>query len=541
MSKFSDVVIDETELENGFSAQDIFSNSECLGITFDDLITLPGEIDFSVEECELKSKLTRNIQLNFPLCSSPMDTVTEVSMAIGMALNGGIGIIHANCDVDTQVAMVEKVKMYENGFILNPAVLSPQDIVSDLDILRKERKISGVPVTEDGRMGSRLVGLISNRDTDFLSDRTRSIAELMTPIEKLVTGRYPGTIEDANNILRVSKKGYLPLIDENGNLKALTTRSDLKKNKANPWASKDKNGKLLVGAAVRAGARDELDMYRVEMLFEAGVDVIVLDAQNGDCDLQVAFLQEIKRRYPKLDVIAGNVVRSAQAKVLLDAGADGIRVGMGVGSVATTQLVKAVGRAQLSCIYAVSRIAKSYGVPVIADGGIKNTGCLIKALSIGASVVMMGHMLAGVEESPGDYFFQNGVRLKNYRANFIPVTAAPTTGMASPSRSNRKHLTPSRFENSEHQSAVAAAAAALQARMANGVSGTVIDKGPLNRYVPYLLQSIRHGMQDMGTRSITDLHAQVYSGKLRFELRSASAQKEGGVHDLHSFSQRLYA
>ncbi|OYX41106.1 hypothetical protein B7Y94_05575, partial [Candidatus Saccharibacteria bacterium 32-49-12] len=168
--------------KTGFLAQDIFSNSECLGITFDDLITLPGEIDFSVEDCDLRSKLTRNIQLNFPLCSSPMDTVTEVSMAIGMALNGGIGIIHANCDVDTQVAMVEKVKMYENGFILNPAVLSPQDIVSDLDILRKERKISGVPVTEDGRMGSRLVGLISNRDTDFISDRTKSIAELMTPI-----------------------------------------------------------------------------------------------------------------------------------------------------------------------------------------------------------------------------------------------------------------------------------------------------------------------------------------------------------------------
>jgi len=178
---------------------------------------------------------------------------------------------------------------------------------------------------------------------------------------------------------------------------------------------------------------------------------------------------------------------------------------------------------------------------VIADGGIKNTGCIIKALSIGASVVMMGHMLAGVEESPGDYFFQNGVRLKNYRANFIGNGAGPMpSGMASPARSNRKHLTPGRAEG-ESQTAMAVAAAALQARMANGVSGTVIDKGPLNRYVPYLLQSIRHGMQDMGTRSITDLHEQMYSGALRFELRSTSAQKEGGVHDLHSFSQRLYA
>lgn len=204
MSAFAkDVIIDESELENGFSALEIFSNAECLGITFDDLITLPGEIDFSVEDVGLQSKLTKNIKLNFPLCSSPMDTVTEHSMAIGMALNGGIGIIHANCSIEEQVAMVQQVKMYENGFIMNPAVLSPNDIVSDLDSLRKERKISGVPVTIDGKHGSKLVGLISNRDTDFLDNRTASISELMTPIDKLVTGKYPISIEEANNILRV--------------------------------------------------------------------------------------------------------------------------------------------------------------------------------------------------------------------------------------------------------------------------------------------------------------------------------------------------
>jgi IMP dehydrogenase len=205
MSGFSsDLVIDEAELENGFTALEVFSNSECLGITFDDLITLPGEIDFSVEDVDLQSKLTKNIKLNFPLCSSPMDTVTEHAMAIGMALNGGIGIIHANCAIEEQVAMVQKVKMYENGFIMNPAVLSPNDIVSDLDILRSEKKISGVPVTIDGKHGSKLVGLISNRDTDFLADRTKKISELMTPIERLVTGKYPISIEEANSILRVS-------------------------------------------------------------------------------------------------------------------------------------------------------------------------------------------------------------------------------------------------------------------------------------------------------------------------------------------------
>lgn len=338
-------------------------------------------------------------------------------------------------------------------------------------------------------------------------------------------------------------------MDEEGNLRALTTRSDLKKNKAHPMASKDANGKLLVGAAIRAGAQDEVDMYRVECLHEAGCDVIVLDAQNGDCDTQVTYIREIKDRYPGLDVIAGNVVRSAQAKALLEAGADGIRVGMGVGSIATTQVVKAVGRAQLSCIYACARIAKSYGVPVIADGGIKNTGCLIKALSIGASVVMMGHLLAGVEESPGEYFFQNGVRLKNYRASYTGAPSINPPLLSSPARPSRKGLGVSSpaygGQGADGEAGAAssmAAAMASHARLsASGVSGTVIDKGPLNRYVPYLLQSIRHGMQDMGTRSITDLHEQMYGGRVRFELRSASAQKEGGVHDLHSFTQRLYA
>jgi IMP dehydrogenase len=351
-----------------------------------------------------------------------------------------------------------------------------------------------------------------------------------------------------------SKKGYLPLVDVNGNLRALTTRSDLKKNKAYPMASKDAQGKLLVGAAVRAAAHDELDMYRVECLCEAGCNVIVLDAQNGDCDVQVEYLMEIKRSFPGVDVVAGNVVRTSQAKALLEAGADALRVGMGVGSVATTQLVKAVGRAQLSCIYACARIARRYGVPVIADGGIKNTGCIIKALSIGASVVMMGHLLAGVEESPGEYFFQNGVRLKNYRANFIgvPLSAdvasagAPST--SSPSRQNRKSLGTGSPSRSTAATATAAAAEDYAGqihmnaiRIASGVSGTVVDKGPLNRYVPYLLQSIRHGLQDMGTASMTALHEQMYGGQVRFELRSTSAQKEGGVHDLHSFSQRLYA
>jgi IMP dehydrogenase len=283
----------------------------------------------------------------------------------------------------------------------------------------------------------------------------------------------------------------------------LTTRTDLQKNSAYPLASKDAQGRLLVGAAVRASSRDSVDVKRIDALVHAGVDIIVLDSQNGDSDLQVEYIKTIKQRHPQVDVIAGNVARISQAKHLLEAGADGLRVGMGVGSVATTQLVKAVGRAQLTAIYCCARIARAYGVPVIADGGIKNTGCIIKALAIGASAVMMGSLLAGVDESPGEYFYQNGTRLKQYRANYIN-DGSPQT-------------------------------------VVSGVKGAVVDKGPLNRYIPYLAQSIRHGLQDLGTISLKLMWEELYSGKLRFEVRSMSAQREGGVHDLHSFSQRLFA
>ena len=316
-------------------------------------------------------------------------------------------------------------------------------------------------------------------------------------------------------------------MDAAGNLRALTTRTDLKKKQAFPLATTDKAGKLIVGAAVRANGTGDLEFARISALHNAGCNIIILDAQNGDNHQQVELIKLIKKEYPSLDVIAGNVVRVSQAKSLLDAGADALRIGMGVGSVATTQLVKAVGRAQLSSIYACALLAKQYGVPVIADGGICNTGCLIKALAIGASCVMMGSLLAGVDESPGDYFFQDGMRLKHYRGNFSPV---PAKFCPSPTRaSGVRHSIGSAFET------------APEFRLASGVSGAVVDKGPLTQYFPYLCQSVRHGLQDMGVMSLTQTWEQLYKGELRFEVRSPSAQKEGGVHDLHSFQQRLYA
>ena len=279
---------------------------------------------------------------------------------------------------------------------------------------------------------------------------------------------------------------------------------------------------------MKASNTDEVDVHRIQSLYAAGCNIICLEAQNGDNDVQVDYIRLIKSTYPGMDVLAGNVVRISQAKVLLDAGADGLRIGMGVGSVATTQMVKAVGRAQLSSIYSCALYANRYGVPVIADGGIKNTGCIIKALAIGAQCVMMGSLLAGVDESPGDYFFQDGKRLKHYRGTFsrgiMPSgsNAAPLSPRQHPGRSGKGEEAPAMI-------------------LPSGVSGAVVDKGPLGRYFPYLCQSVRHGLQDMGTKSLVIMREGLYNGVLRFEIRSPSAQREGGIHDLHSFQQRLYA
>jgi IMP dehydrogenase len=531
---FAGVVVGEEDLVNGYSAAEIFSGRNKQGMTFDDIITLPGAIDFGVGDVDLTTQLTKNISMKAPLCSSPMDTVTGSRMAIGMALNGGIGFIHHACCAEEQAAMVEQVKNYENGFIVAPAVLAPHDLVSDLDVLQSERNISGVPVTEDGRMGSRLLGLVSNRDVDFLEDRQVKLSEVMTPIGKLVCGKYPLSIAEANGLLQQSKKGYLPIVDDEGSLRALTTRTDLLKNRDWPTSSKGNDGKLLVGAAVRASHADELDKMRLSALYKAGCDVVVLDSTNGDNSAQIKAVKYIKEHFPNMDVIAGNVARMSQAKDLLEAGADGLRVGSGAGSVSTTQLVTAVGRAQVSAVYYCARLAKDYGVPVIADGGVKNTGCIIKALSMGASVVMMGSMLAGVDESPGEYFFSEGLRLKHYRGN---SSRHAIESQGTPSSPRRGH---SRSASIASQEPVGESAPSTF-QVPSGVSGAVVDKGPLNRYIPYLCQSVRHGLQDMGTVSLELMWEQLYSGVLRFELRSPSAQREGGVHDLHSFSQMHFA
>jgi len=350
--------------------------------------------------------------------------------------------------------------------------------------------------------------MVSNRDVDFVEDVDKPLHEVMT--RNVIVGQEPCTLKEANIILRDSKKGKLPIVGANFELVSLISRNDLKKNRDFPNASLDENKRLLVGASI--GTRPK-DRERLQLLVKEGVDFIVIDSSQGDSVFQYEMVKHIKDTYPRVQVIGGNVVTSQQSLHLIRAGVDGLRVGMGVGSICTTQEVCAVGRAQASAVYNTSKIAAKYGVPIIADGGVSSSGHIIKALSLGASCVMMGSMLAGTEESPGSFFFQDGVRLKKYR------------GMGSIEAMTKGSDTRYFAEGKE------------TIKVAQGVSGAVVDKGSVSRYVPYLRQSVAIGLQDLGVDSVQMLHSLMRNGELRFELRTHAAQREGSVHSLFSYQK----
>ena len=498
---------DALHLADGLSAEALFAKG--MGLTYNDIILLPGHIDFAVHDVQLTSRISKTISLNTPIVSSPMDTVTEANMAIHMALLGGMGIIHYNNTISEQAQEVRHVKRFKNGFITDPIVLTPGHKVSDVDRIREQFGFSGVPITETGRMGGKLLGIVTSRDVDFVVDRETPLAEVMSTA--LMTAREGVPLEEAYHALEQSKKGKLPIVNEAFELVSLMSRTDLRKQRNFPQATKDARDRLVVGAAV--GTRPN-DWERLEVLVEQGLDLVVIDSSQGDSIYQIEMVKRIKASHPELQVVGGNIVTMQQAAHLIEAGVDGLRVGMGVGSICTTQEVTAVGRPQATAVYQVARYAKRFDVPVIADGGISNIGHVSKALALGASAVMMGSMLAGTRETPGEYFYKDGVRLKKYR------------GMGSKEAMTKGSSVRYFGENARIQ-------------VAQGVSGAVVDKGSIRNYLPYIMQGVRHGMQDLGIQSISALHTRLADGRLRFEQRSAAAASEGGVHSLHSYEKTV--
>ena len=465
------------------------------GITFDDVLLVPAFSEVIANDVDTRTRLTNKIQLNIPLMSASMDTVTEHRMAIAMARQGGIGIIHKNMSIEEQAEEVDKVKRSENGVITDPFSLSPEHTIQDADDLMAKYRISGVPITE----GTKLVGIITNRDLKFETDFSKKIKESMTS-EGLVTAKEGITLEEAKQILGKARKEKLPIVDDDFNLKGLITIKDIEKQIKYPNAAKDDQGRLLCGAGVGITA-DVLD--RVQTLVNAHVDVIVVDSAHGHSANVLRVVRMVKDKFPDLQVIAGNVATGAGAKALIEAGADCVKIGIGPGSICTTRVVAGIGVPQITAIMSAYEEAKKAGIPIIADGGIKYSGELTKAIAAGADVCMLGSMLAGCDESPGDFELYQGRKYKVYRG--MGSLAAMENGSKDRYfQTNAKKLVP------------------------EGVEGRVAYKGTVEDTIFQMMGGLRSGMGYCGAKDIKTLQE---TGE--FVKISAASLKESHPHDIH--------
>ncbi len=467
------------------------------GITFDDVLLVPQYSEVTPNMIDLTTNLTKKIKLNIPMMSAAMDTVTESKMAIAMARQGGIGIIHKNMSIEAQAEEVDKVKRSENGVITDPFYLSPEHTLRDADDLMAKFRISGVPITE----GTKLVGIITNRDLKFETDFSKKIKESMTSKEDgLITAKVGITLEEAKAILAKARKEKLPIVDDDFNLRGLITIKDIEKQIKYPLSAKDDQGRLLCGAGVGITANM---MERVEALVNAHVDVIVMDSAHGHSKNIIEAVKKVKAAYPDLQVIAGNIATGDAARALIEAGADAVKVGIGPGSICTTRIVAGIGVPQITAIMDCYAVAKEYGIPVIADGGIKYSGDITKALAAGGNVCMMGSMFAGCDEAPGTFELFQGRKYKVYR------------GMGSISA----------MENGSKDRYFQEGAKKL---VPEGVEGRVAYKGSLEDMIFQLVGGIRSGMGYNGCPTIPELQE-----RAKFVKISAASLKESHPHDIH--------
>ena len=474
-----------------------------LGLTYDDVLLVPAYSEVVPSEVDTGTRLSRNIRLNIPLISAAMDTVTEARMAIAMARQGGVGVLHRNLSIADQAAQVDLVKRSESGMVTQPVTVSPDATLAEVDALCAKYRISGLPVTaEDGT----LLGIITNRDLRFESDSSRRVADVMTPMP-LVTGPAGISGEEAMRLLARHKIEKLPLVTADGKLSGLITVKDFDKSEKYPLATKDANGRLRVGAAI--GILGD-SFERAQALVAAGVDFLVVDTAHGHSKVELDMIAKVKAEAAHIDVIGGNVVTGRGAHDLISAGADGVKVGVGPGSICTTRVVAGVGAPQVTAVYEVAQVAKEHGVPVIADGGLQYSGDIGKAIAAGADTVMLGSLLAGCEESPGELLFINGKQFKSYR------------GMGSlgamQSRGENKSYSKDRYFQGEVDSD--------EKLIAEGIEGQVPYRGPLAAVSLQLIGGLRQSMLYCGAHNIPQLQ------EAQLVRITAAGLRESHPHDI---------